>query len=34
VLNFAEADPGDRGKKGDRCFIAACRDFEVAYQAN
>ncbi|BAT53429.1 peptidase C14, caspase catalytic subunit p20 [Nostoc sp. NIES-3756] len=33
VLNFAEADPGDRGKKGDRCFIAACRDFETAYQA-
>lgn len=32
VLNFAEADPGDRGKGRDRCFIAASRDFEVAYE--
>jgi uncharacterized protein YjbI with pentapeptide repeats len=31
VLNFAEADPGDRGKGRDRCFIAASRSFEVAY---
>ncbi|MBD2207612.1 pentapeptide repeat-containing protein [Calothrix sp. FACHB-1219] len=33
LLNFAEADPGDRGKGRDRCFIAASRDFEVAYEA-
>jgi hypothetical protein len=32
VLNFAEADPGDRGKGRDRCFIAASRSFEVAYE--
>ncbi|MEH2023057.1 nSTAND1 domain-containing NTPase [Nostoc sp.] len=32
VLNFAEADPGDRGKGRDRCFIAASRNFEVAYE--
>ncbi|MBD2199281.1 MULTISPECIES: nSTAND1 domain-containing NTPase [Calothrix] len=32
VLNFAEADPGDRGKGRDRCFIAASRDFELAYE--
>ncbi|WP_016952361.1 caspase family protein [Anabaena sp. PCC 7108] len=32
LLNFDEADPGNRGKKGDRCFIAACRDFEKAYE--
>ncbi|NJM70522.1 MAG: hypothetical protein HC862_09975 [Scytonema sp. RU_4_4] len=32
VLNFAEADPGDRGKGRDRCFIAASREFEVAYE--
>ncbi|MCW5314416.1 hypothetical protein GTQ43_11535 [Nostoc sp. KVJ3] len=32
VLNFAEADPGDRGKGRDRCFIAASRDFEVAFE--
>ena len=31
-LNFGEADPGDRGKGRDRCFIAASRDFEVAYE--
>lgn len=33
LLNFAEADPGDRGKGRDRCFIAASREFEVAYEA-
>ncbi len=33
LVNFAEADPGDRGKKRDRCFIAASREFEVAYEA-
>ncbi len=32
MLNFAEADPGDRGKGRDRCFIAASREFEVAYE--
>ncbi|MGK7927642.1 MAG: caspase family protein, partial [Spirulina sp.] len=32
VLNVAEADPGDRGKGRDRCFIAASRPFEVAYE--
>jgi uncharacterized protein YjbI with pentapeptide repeats len=33
LMNFAEADPGDRGKGRDRCFIAASREFEVAYEA-
>jgi uncharacterized protein YjbI with pentapeptide repeats len=32
VLNSDEADPGDRGKGRDRCFIAASRDFEVAFE--
>ncbi|MBD2184276.1 caspase family protein [Planktothrix sp. FACHB-1375] len=32
LLNFAEADPGSRGKARDRCLIAASRDFEVAYE--
>ncbi|NEN96298.1 MAG: hypothetical protein F6K50_12355, partial [Moorea sp. SIO3I7] len=32
VLNIAEADPGDRGKGRDRCFIAASRAFELAYE--
>ncbi len=32
VLNIAEADPGERGKGRDRCFIAASRAFEVAYE--
>lgn len=32
LLNFAEADPGDRGKGRDRCFIAASRGFEAAYE--
>ena len=32
VLNFEEADPGDRGKGRDRCFIAASRAFELAYE--
>jgi uncharacterized protein YjbI with pentapeptide repeats/energy-coupling factor transporter ATP-binding protein EcfA2 len=31
LLNFAEADPGDRGKGRDRCFIAASREFEPAF---
>ncbi|MDJ0706885.1 MAG: caspase family protein [Leptolyngbyaceae cyanobacterium MO_188.B28] len=33
LLNFGEADPGDRGKGRDRCFIAASREFEPAYEA-
>ncbi|MFW5764742.1 MAG: tetratricopeptide repeat protein, partial [Coleofasciculus sp.] len=32
VLNVAEADPGEGGKARDRSFIAASREFEVAYQ--
>ncbi|MFB2917335.1 caspase family protein [Aerosakkonema sp. BLCC-F2] len=32
LLNFAEADPGNRGKARDRCLIAASRDFEEAYE--
>lgn len=32
LLNFTEADPGDRGKTRDRCFIAASREFEPAYE--
>jgi hypothetical protein len=32
LLNFQEADPGNRGKGRDRFFIAACRDFELAYE--
>lgn len=31
LLNFEEADPGNRGQGGDRCFITASREFEVAY---
>lgn len=30
LLNFDKADPGNREGR-DCCFIAACRDFEVAY---
>lgn len=32
LLDFAEADPGDRGKGRDRNFIAASRNFELAYE--
>lgn len=32
LLNFSEPDPGDRGKGRDLCFIAASREFEVAYE--
>ncbi|PSN17549.1 hypothetical protein C7271_17190, partial [filamentous cyanobacterium CCP5] len=32
LLDFAEADPGDRGRGRDRCFIAASRNFELAYE--
>jgi WD40 repeat protein/flagellar biosynthesis GTPase FlhF len=31
--NFDEADPGSLGKGKDRCFIAACRPFELAYES-
>ena len=31
LLNFDEADPGD-GETISRCFIAACREFEPAYE--
>ena len=32
LLNFDQADPGERGKGRDLCFIAASREFEVAYE--
>ena len=32
LLNFTEADPGDRGNTRDRCFIAASREFELAHE--
>jgi len=32
LLNFEEADPGNRGKERDRCFIAACREYKEAYE--
>jgi flagellar biosynthesis GTPase FlhF len=32
LLNFDEANPGSRGNVRDRCFIAASRDFEAAYE--
>jgi len=32
LLNFDEADPGERGKGRDRCFIAASREYELAYE--
>ena len=32
LLNFGEGDPGTVGAARDRCFIAAARDFEVAYE--
>ncbi|QLE45293.1 NACHT domain-containing protein (plasmid) [Nostoc sp. C052] len=32
LLNFTEADPGERGNTRDRCFIAASREFEPAYE--
>jgi Caspase domain len=33
LLNFDEADPGERGEGRDRCFIAASREFEPAFEA-
>ena len=32
LFNFEEADPGERGKGLDRCFIAAAREYESAYE--
>jgi uncharacterized protein YjbI with pentapeptide repeats/energy-coupling factor transporter ATP-binding protein EcfA2 len=32
LLNFNEANPGDAGAARDRCFIAASREFEKAYE--
>ncbi len=32
LLNFNEANPGEGGKTRDRCFIAASREFELAYE--
>jgi energy-coupling factor transporter ATP-binding protein EcfA2 len=32
LLNFDDADPGYRGQGKDRCFIAASRAFELAYE--
>ena len=31
-FNFQEADPGEQGQARDRCFIAASRGFEQAYE--
>jgi uncharacterized protein YjbI with pentapeptide repeats len=33
LLNFNEANPGERGNGRDRCFIAASRDSQVAYES-
>ncbi len=33
LLNFEEADPGERGRSRDRSFIAASREYEAAYEA-
>ena len=32
LLNFDEADPTDRGKSRDRCFIAASRNYEASFE--
>jgi len=34
LLQFEEADPGDRGKGRDRCFIAASRSHQLAYESS
>ncbi|MBD2060477.1 caspase family protein [Oculatella sp. FACHB-28] len=34
LLNFSEADPGNRGRARDRCFIAASREFEPVLGVN
>ncbi len=28
LINLEDANPGNRGRVSDRCFIAACREFE------
>ena len=33
LLNFAQANPEERGRGRDRSFIAACRDFGEAFEA-
>ncbi len=33
LLNFDDADPGDRGAGYGRCFIAASREYEAAYES-
>ncbi|MEB3292262.1 MAG: caspase family protein [Synechococcales bacterium] len=33
LLNFETADPGDRGRGRDRCFISASREYEVAFES-
>jgi uncharacterized protein YjbI with pentapeptide repeats/energy-coupling factor transporter ATP-binding protein EcfA2 len=32
LLNVDEANPGERGQGRDRCFIAASRDYQIAYE--
>jgi Caspase domain len=32
LLNVEEANPGGRGQARDRCFIAASRDYQIAYE--
>jgi Caspase domain/Pentapeptide repeats (8 copies) len=32
LFNVDEANPGEQGKGRDRCFIAASRDYQVAYE--
>jgi uncharacterized protein YjbI with pentapeptide repeats/energy-coupling factor transporter ATP-binding protein EcfA2 len=32
LFNIDEANPGEKGKGRDRCFIAAAREFEIAYE--
>ncbi len=32
VLNLADANPGELGKARDRCFIAASKEFQKAYE--
>ncbi|HEY9604210.1 MAG TPA: caspase family protein [Allocoleopsis sp.] len=32
LLNFEQADPGNRGIARDRCLISASREFEVAFE--
>ncbi len=32
LMNFDEANPGEKGQARDRCFIAASREFEASYE--